>query len=109
MSKLTTITDKIVARADAELLARIKEASKPLDSLLRDGSSYNVTGPREYNDDSTTFTALWWRAMQALESAAFEKHKEANRQKAVDAFEARVANLESRIDEFRQEFAEGSS
>lgn len=106
MSKLTTITDKIVARADAELLARIKEASKPLDRFLRDGTSFSVTGPSGYNDDSPAFTACWYRAMQALEGAAFERNKESNRQKAVDAFESRVANLESQIEGFRQEFTE---
>lgn len=105
-TKLTTITDKIVARADDELRQRIKEASKPLDTLLRNGCGHEITGPSGYDDNSPAFKCCWYRAVAALQAAAFELHKHDNRQKSVDAFEARVANLEANIESFRNEFRE---
>lgn len=105
-TKLTTITDKIIERADAELKDRIDAAAMPLDALLRNGCSYEVSGPAGYDDNSPPFKAMWYRAMNALKAQAFTLHRDKVRQEAIDAFEKRVATLERSIESFRNDYHE---
>jgi hypothetical protein len=103
---IETITDKIIKQADTELKSRIEEACKPLDKLLRNGCSYEVSGPAGYDDNSAPFKAMWFRAMNALMDSAFQQHFEKNRQDAINQFVSKFNALDAQFQELREQVEE---
>lgn len=84
---IKSIEDRIIEKADMDLREQIKNASEPLDSLLRNGSNHRVT---VLADDGQKVAVKWYLCLGALQDAAFEIGKEIKRESAIQSFMEKI-------------------
>lgn len=96
-----TLTQKIIKRADEELRQRIADAAKPLDALLRDGTSHTVHIHPPTAKPLDLVEVPWFSAITALIEKAFALHRDKNRELAINEFMIRVERLGDEIDHLR--------
>lgn len=98
MSKLETITDKIIARADAELKNQIETAIEPMCQLFRSGHGHKL--------DFGAFTIEWYQIIEPIKTTLFNIHRDKNRQRAINEFTAKVESLSEQVEQLQHDISQ---
>jgi len=95
------ITERLHAKADAQLTAEISKALEPIWNLMgRDSQPHKFKAIR--TTDAHTEVEVYWReSIKGIKAMAFEHHRDAFRQKVVDEFMAKVESLSEQVEQLR--------